>query len=173
MEDPAAEREMRKLPATDADEAQGNGVPVTPKSTSPKNNHRHRTVRAGMTDDEIRAKELFITNAIVDYPYPIMGCCFIACIIMAIISFGVIGFAISEARLEDRGDHRTEKSDAVFQAQDIIDDQPTGIATIPGAPKNLLRSATLTSWGIIYMSNGDDVFTEENVKFMRETEQKI
>ena len=147
----------------------GNSPPVTPKRKRPG---RHRSVKTGMTDEQILEKELRIVNSIVDYPKVWIGSCFIIFLVLTIIGFVVVGIKISNQEMADRNDWRTERRDSVHKMRETIEEQPNGINE-PDTPRELIRTEELSSYYFIYNNDNDDVFTLANAQFMKETEDRL
>ena len=147
---------------------EGNTPPETPK-TPPG---RHRSIKTGMTDEQIVDKELRLVNWIVDYPKVWIGSCFIMFLILTIIGFVVVGFKISDQEMAARYDWRTERRDAVHRMREAIEEQPNGINK-PNTPRELIRTEQISSFHFIYNNDDDHVFTVAIAQFMKQTEDRL
>eukprot|EP01060_Flectonema_neradi_P010171 TRINITY_DN172_c0_g2_i1.p1 TRINITY_DN172_c0_g2~~TRINITY_DN172_c0_g2_i1.p1 ORF type:complete len:583 (+),score=116.55 TRINITY_DN172_c0_g2_i1:69-1817(+) len=149
----------------------GNTPPATPKTpkTPPG---RHRSIKTGMTDEQILEKELRLVNWIVDYPKVWISSCFTIFVILTIIGFAVVGFEISDQEMSARYDWRTERRDSVHRMRETIEEQPNGYNK-PNTPRELIRSEELASYFFIYENDDDDIFTVANAVFMKNTEDRI
>ena len=151
-----------------------NGEERPPTPPTPGGAHSRELLRA-LTDDEIREYEMRVTNVLAGHPKKVMCCCTAAFFVFAFLSFGVIGFELSDASFEDKHDIRTERNEAALNVRDLIDAQPTGNASDLNAkgPRDLLRSVPLSSFRIVYDGEGDNVLTLKHVKFIKETEDLV
>ena len=143
---------------------------------SPKQQLGHLNLLSDLSDAEIIEYETFVTNALVAHPKKVMACCTVAFILLTIISFGVIGFKITETQFEDKYDSRTKKMEAANNLrEEAIPDQPVGrVSDVhEAAPSQLLRSNVLSSFAFVYDGRGDNVLTVENVRFIKETEDRL
>ena len=146
---------------------------------SPKHAYEHvsspRSTLRGLTDAEVQEYELRVTNLLVDHPKRIMCCLFTVFLALSFVSFGVIGFKLSDGPFEVRGDIRTKRQDA-FTAfkDDFVDKQPTGKPVAPGeTPEALMRSLPESGFHMVYDGNGKNVLTVEALKYIKKTEDVI
>eukprot|EP01061_Rhynchopus_euleeides_P006362 TRINITY_DN153_c0_g1_i6.p1 TRINITY_DN153_c0_g1~~TRINITY_DN153_c0_g1_i6.p1 ORF type:complete len:1324 (+),score=570.06 TRINITY_DN153_c0_g1_i6:112-3972(+) len=146
------------------------GRPPTPDGAA-----SHREQLRHMTDAEVRAYEMKVTNVLVDHPLKLMCCCTVLFFILCFVSFGMIGFKISETSFEDKHDIRTERHESATVLRDLIENQPSGepAAVSVRGPRQLMRSVPLASFTLVYDGKGGDVLTLERIRFIKETEDRI
>eukprot|EP01063_Lacrimia_lanifica_P005129 TRINITY_DN1294_c0_g1_i1.p1 TRINITY_DN1294_c0_g1~~TRINITY_DN1294_c0_g1_i1.p1 ORF type:complete len:1304 (+),score=409.93 TRINITY_DN1294_c0_g1_i1:92-4003(+) len=167
---PSHDMEMSNIPDPNA----------RPPATNPPlpqlpNKSDFRGLNTGLTYEEIVAKELKVTNAIVDHPKKLMGVCVVIFIVLTAIVFGVVGLKIDEDKMQSMTDIRTRKVSSVTALQNYLEthsfhDTPPP----PGQPTHRYRSEPLGGIWVMYEAQGHgNILSLDNLKKMKAAEDRI